>query len=123
RLASLLVMIRLNVFAHSCQRCKQHSNIIGKANHKQQIGNEVEGKDKIGQRREKNAADTRWCLAVECAIIGCDKLLCEGNVTGSATEDGPETTAHLLLTTFVGRLAHRCQNFTNLDIIHTRSPS
>jgi hypothetical protein len=71
--------------------------IVGKAEPCDDVGDEIERQDEIGDCRKQHGPDAYRGGGVERAIIARDDVLGEGHLPGKALELGPEVSAHLAL--------------------------
>ena len=72
----------------------EHRGIIGEAEHRQHVRDEVERQDEIGDGPEQRRLHMARGLAVERAIIGREQILGEGEFCGDPFQFGPEAPAH-----------------------------
>ncbi len=107
--------------ANGGQRRHQHSNVVREADTGQKIGNGVEGQDEIGERRHQRHAHAGRRLLVERAVIGCNHLVHERHHATGAARGLPESVLHPVAALLEFALAARFEDFTDSDVIHSRS--
>ena len=89
-----IAMIRRDVACDQPDRGGEHGGIIGEAEHRQHVRNEIERQDEIGDRAEQRRLHMARRLLVERAIIGREQILGERQLRHHALELDPEAPAH-----------------------------
>ena len=84
----------------------EHRRIIGEAEHRHHVGDEIERQDEIGDRAEQRDLHMARRLLVEGAVIGREQILGERQFGRHPLQLDPETPAHALavLREAIGRL-------------------
>ena len=70
-------MFRANVVRHQIDGGRQHGSVIGKAEHRQDVGNNVGRQHEIGERADQRGLHRQRRTAVECTVVGGDQILGE----------------------------------------------
>jgi len=71
-------------------------SVVAKTKSDNEIGNQINGQDEIGQRAEQGGADLERRRGIHGAKIGGDQIIHEREPPGDAFELVPELVAHFL---------------------------
>ena len=82
---------------------REQRRIVGEAEPRDHVGDDVDGQDEIGDGRKQHAAHAHRGRRVERAVIGGDQVVDEGNHPGEPLELGPEVAPDLALPLGEGR--------------------
>src|SRR3954464_5459304 len=99
-------MLIRDVAGNHADRGGEYGGVIGEAEDRHHVGNEIKRQDEIGDRPEQRRLDMARRLPVEGAVIGGEQILRERQLRGDTLQLAPEAAAHAL-TIFrepVGRL-------------------
>ncbi len=77
--------------------CRQQCDIVGEAEARDHVGDEIEGQDEIGERGKEHAPHAHRCRRVERTVIGRNEVVDERHAPGKALELGPKVAAYLPL--------------------------
>jgi hypothetical protein len=72
----------------------QHGGIIGEAEQRHKVGQEIDRHDEVSERCQQRAAHAQRRVAVERAVIGGDRVFRERDLRGHGFHLGPELFAH-----------------------------
>ena len=87
-------MVRRDVGRDQPDRGGEHRGIIGEAEHRQHVRDEIERQDEIGDGAEQRRLDMARRLLVERAIIGRQQILGERQPGHHPLQLDPEAPAH-----------------------------
>ena len=101
-----VAMLRRDVARDQPDRGGKHRGIVGEAEHRQHVRNEIERQDEIGDGPEQRRLHMARGLPVEGAIIGREQILGERKFCNDPFQLDPEAPAHafVVLGQPVGRL-------------------
>src|SRR5215471_13539637 len=92
--ARRFAMLRPDMNGNQPNRGSQHGGIVGEADERQHVGNEVERQHEIRQRAEQGDLNPARGVTIEGAEIGCDQILGKRKPRGEPPELWPEFAAH-----------------------------
>src|SRR3954453_8797889 len=95
-----------DVAGNHADRGGEHGGVIGEAENRHHVGDEIERQDEIGNRAEQRGLDMARRLPVERAVIGREQILRERQMRGDTLQLAPEAAAHALtiFRELIGRL-------------------
>ena len=91
--ARRVAVLRRDMDRNQLDRGGEDCGIIGEANERQHIGNEVERQHKVRERADQGDLNPARRVAIECAEIGRDQILGKRQPRGESPEFRPKLTA------------------------------
>ena len=89
-----LAVFRRDVAGDHADRGREYRGVVGEAEHRQHVRDEIERQDEIGDGAEQRRLHMARRLPVERAIIGREQILGEGQLCHHPLQLDPEAPAH-----------------------------